>query len=90
MVAETRTTQDRSTDAEGRIWLSQAQLIDRIQERNPTASPEFLSRFDADALLLYLDHLVITGEPRGGREGWIRPGDSSAIGRRSAREAIPA
>ncbi|MCA9311114.1 MAG: hypothetical protein KDA21_07905 [Phycisphaerales bacterium] len=87
MVAETR-VMGTNQDAEGRVWLNREQLIDRIRTLNPTAAVEFLARFDVDALLLYLDHLVVTESPRCTREGWIRPADSRAIGRRSAREAV--
>ncbi len=89
MVAETRVA-TTETKSEGHVWLNREQLIERIQSLNPTARPEFLRRFDADALLLYLDHLVVTELPRSGREGWVRPADSRAIGRRSARHAVEA
>ena len=87
MVAETRMM--RTTEqAEGRVWLGRDELIERIRAINPTARAEFLARFDADALLLYLDHLVVTESPRATCEAWVRPADSRAIGRRSAREMV--
>lgn len=59
--------------------LSGEQVIDRILELNPTASPAFLVQFDAEALRAYLEHLLSARQPRGERSRWVRPAGSRAI-----------
>lgn len=59
--------------------LSREQLIDRIQTLNPTASPDYLVLFAEGALEIYLEHLIVTSQPRGRATGWLRPGDTPAI-----------
>lgn len=57
-------------------------LIDAIRTHNPTAPIEWLSAFSADALRVYLDHLLSTLDPK--QTAWVRPGDTPAITCRSA------
>jgi hypothetical protein len=64
-------------------FLSRAQLIERIMQLNPTATPEFLARFSEAALAHYLEHLSVMDEPT---VPWIRRGISPAIVRREASE----
>lgn len=59
--------------------LSRAQLFERIQFHNPTATVDFLGRFADPDLKTYLDHLLIASGPRLERKQWLRPGDSPAI-----------
>ena len=59
--------------------LSGEQVIDRILELNPTASPAFLGQFDAESLRSYLEHLLSARQPRGERSRWVRPAGSRAI-----------
>jgi hypothetical protein len=63
--------------------MSRAQLIERILEHNPTATPEFLSRFNENSLADYLDHLCVVDEPA---VPWVRKGIAPAIVRRNPRE----
>ena len=65
--------------AAGGQALSRAQLLDRIQFHNPTATADFLGRFPDTDLRTYLDHLVVAAGPRLERRCWLRPGDSPAI-----------
>lgn len=44
--------------------MTKRELIDEIAMRNPTAKPEFLSRFDEMDLGAYLDHLIVARRPR--------------------------
>ena len=66
-----------------KAYLSRAQLIERILELNPTATPEFLSRFSESSLADYLDHLAVLDEPL---VPWVRKGLAPAIVRRTPRE----
>lgn len=59
--------------------LSGEQVIDRILELNPTASPAFLGQFDAESLRTYLEHLLSARQPRGERSRWVRPAGTRAI-----------
>lgn len=62
--------------------LSPSQLVEHINALNPTATPEFLHRFDRGALIEYLRHLLSTEEPRGtGRARWIRSTGAPAVSR---------
>ncbi|GJQ28150.1 MAG: hypothetical protein HBSAPP03_00340 [Phycisphaerae bacterium] len=65
--------------------LNRAQLIGRILEINPSATPEFLARFTGPALAEYLDHLTLTIEPRGRGSVWVRRAGPSAIMVRASR-----
>ncbi len=58
--------------------LTKSQLIDSIQQINRSASRNWLTFFETDALRAYLDHLQHTLEPRGGDSFWIRPAGASA------------
>ncbi len=58
--------------------LSKDHLIDQILALNPSAEPEWLGQFRADALDSYLQHLRFMQEPRR-RSRWVRPGDTPAI-----------
>ena len=59
--------------------LTREQVVDRIISINPTATVEFLSRFDEPALGHYLDHLVATSTPRGRHARWERHHETPAI-----------
>lgn len=59
--------------------LTREQVIDRILAINPTAAPDFLNRFGAEHLRLYLDHLVSAQQPRGRDARWVRPRETPAI-----------
>ncbi|MFK7961118.1 MAG: hypothetical protein AB8G96_11400 [Phycisphaerales bacterium] len=59
--------------------LSLDQLIDHVMELNPTASREFLARFDRREVQEYLEHLQLTTEPRGSHSAWVRPDGSRAV-----------
>jgi hypothetical protein len=63
--------------------LNRSQLVDRILEMNPSATPEFLRSFSEGSLAHYLEHLSIAGEPT---TPWIRRGISPGIVRREAAE----
>jgi hypothetical protein len=52
-------------------------LLAQIRTFNPTASRDYLARFDDESLRLYLDHLQMTIEPR--TAAWSRPGDTPAV-----------
>lgn len=59
--------------------LSHEQLMDWIGSLNPSATPNYLSRFDAGALASYLDHLLSAQEPRGRNAVWVRRAETPAI-----------
>lgn len=59
--------------------LSKEQIIAAIQQINRSARTDWLSRFDAQALQRYLDHLEQTLEPRGAHSFWIRGDETPAI-----------
>jgi hypothetical protein len=63
--------------------MSRTQLVDRILELNPTASPASLGEFDEDSLAHYLEHLCVANEPL---VPWVRRGQSPGIVRREAGE----
>lgn len=74
MVAPAADHADRAT------LLSSEQLVERIQQINPTAGAEFLARFRPEALSLYLAHLrSVKDAARGPEAGWVRPGDTPAM-----------
>ncbi|MDX2132271.1 MAG: hypothetical protein SFY69_09480 [Planctomycetota bacterium] len=64
--------------------LTPAQLVERIIDLNPTAAPEFLATFRAEALAEYLDHLSATLEPRGVSPGRVRRAGRPAITQRQS------
>jgi hypothetical protein len=66
-----------------RRTMNRSQLVDRILERNPTATPQFLGGFSESSLAHYLEHLCIKDEPT---IPWVRRGIAPAIVRREARE----
>ena len=59
--------------------LSGEQVIERILDLNPTASPAFLGQFDTESLRTYLEHLLSARQPRGEASRWVRPSGSRAI-----------
>ena len=59
--------------------MSKQQLIDSIQQHNPTANAEFLIYFDEAALHRYLHHLHYGKRPRGSQNLWIRGGETAAV-----------
>jgi hypothetical protein len=62
--------------------MTRSQLVDRILELNPTATPKFLGAFSESSLAHYLEHLCVVGEPG---SSWIRRGIAPAIVKRAAR-----
>ena len=60
-----------------------AELVVRIQERNPSADDLFLAGFDDEQLRSYLAHLESASQPRGREAVWAR---SSALAGVSAYE----
>ncbi len=66
-----------------RRTMNRSQLVDRILERNPTATPQFLGGFSESSLAHYLEHLCVADEPT---IPWVRRGIAPAIVRREARE----
>lgn len=64
--------------------ISKDQIIEHIQQINRSARRDWLAVFDVSALQQYLDHLLITLEPRGRFSTWLRPsGRHAAVTRRS-------
>lgn len=59
--------------------LSRAQVMTRIIELNPTASIEYLARFDDEALADYLAHIDTAIDPRRARVGWLRKDSVPAV-----------
>ncbi len=64
-------------------FLSRAQLMERIVQLNPTATPEFLAGFSEGSLAHYLEHLSVMDEPT---TPWVRKGIAPAIVRREPVE----
>ena len=64
--------------------LTKPQLIDSIQQLNPSARAEWLGQFSAEDLREYLDHLQHGFEPRCGASAWQRRGTTAAAGQRHA------
>ena len=58
--------------------LSKAQLIDGILSLNPSATSDWLARFEVPALTRYLNHLDFAREPRGRGSFWFRDAETSA------------
>jgi len=63
--------------------MSKQQMIEQIQQRNRSASPEFLERFDERALQTYLRRLTTVAGHRGRGSVWVREGSAPAISTRS-------
>ena len=63
--------------------MTRSQLMDRILELNPTATPAFLGAFSESSLAHYLEHLCIASEPL---TPWVRRGITPGIVRREATE----
>lgn len=63
----------------GVAGLSREQLLDRIMDVNPTASPEFLGRFDDAALCVYLERLSWARQPRGPQARWVHRSETPAV-----------
>jgi hypothetical protein len=68
---------DLSDDTVG--TLNREQTLEQILDLNPTASLDFLDRFETGLLSNYLRHLIAASRPRGRESGWLRPGDAPAI-----------
>jgi len=62
--------------------MTRSQLMDRILEMNPTATPKFLGGFTESSLAHYLEHLCVISEPH---LPWVRRGIAPAIVRHEAR-----
>ena len=52
--------------------MNKRQLIDEIRKHNETAQPEFLVRFDEDALNQYLNHLQDAARKKVQIASWVR------------------
>lgn len=59
--------------------LSRAQVMTRIIELNPTASIDYLARFNDEALADYLAHVDTAIDPRRSRIGWLRKATVPAV-----------
>jgi len=64
--------------------MTKQQTIDKIRERNHTASPEFLAGFNAEALSVYLCRLDRVANHRGPDSRWVRITTSPAVTTRHA------
>ena len=64
-------------------FLSRAQLMERIVQLNPTATPEFLAGVNESSLAHYLEHLSVVDEPT---VPWVRKGIAPGIVRREPGE----
>lgn len=62
--------------------MTRSQLVDRILELNPTATPKFLGEFSESSLADYLDHLCVLSEPS---RPWVRRGIVPGIVAHEAR-----
>ncbi|MEM6553826.1 MAG: hypothetical protein AAF750_17045 [Planctomycetota bacterium] len=62
--------------------MSKQQVIDAICKRNRSARPEFLARFDDDALRDYLQRLTTVLGRRGRGSVWVRQGQCPAVSTR--------
>ena len=65
--------------------ISKEQLIEHIQQINRSARRDWLAVFDVSALQHYLDHLLVTIEPRGGTSRWLRTSTGHAAVTRRPR-----
>lgn len=54
-------------------------LVSEIMELNRSAKADFLAAFDETRLATYLEHLLLTQEPRGRGSVWARPDETPAI-----------
>lgn len=59
-----------------RDWTRE-EIVEKVQRLNPSATTDYLMRFDPDALRLYLAHLEWASLPRKAR--WHRPGDTRGL-----------
>jgi hypothetical protein len=60
------------------LGMSKQQMIERIRERNRSASNEFLVKFDEEALQTYLSRLTTLQDHRGRSSVWVRKGVAPA------------
>ena len=58
--------------------MSKQQMIELIQQRNRTARPEFLMKFEEPALRDYLERLTVVLGRRGRGSVWVRQGRTPA------------
>ncbi|MCA9281450.1 MAG: hypothetical protein H6812_08985 [Phycisphaeraceae bacterium] len=79
MVAATGLLEAKSIVSAGTALLTQEDLVDRIRLYNPSATAQFLARFDRCELEMYLQHLIATSVPRGRGARWERPNETPAI-----------
>lgn len=59
--------------------LSKPQIIERIQDLNQTAARAWLEVFTDGQLRRYLDHLLLTQQPRDTHSRWIHSGEVPAV-----------
>lgn len=79
-----RTSEPPERSSQHSSRLTREQLVDRIMTLNPTATPEFLARFEHESLDEYLRRLATAKGPRGRDSGWVRPPGASAVTSRAA------
>ena len=77
-----RTSEPPERSSQHSSRLTREQLVDRIITLNPTATPEFLARFEEDSLDQYLRRLATASGPRG--RGWVRPSGPPGMTSREA------
>jgi len=58
--------------------MSKQQMIEKIRERNHSASSDFLVKFDEEALRNYLQRLTTLQGQRGRSSVWVRTGIAPA------------
>ncbi|MEQ9617314.1 MAG: hypothetical protein RLN60_04690 [Phycisphaerales bacterium] len=74
MIAVEKPTDDPRTGIDS--WTHE-QLVEKVQNLNPSATVEYLAGFDFTSLRLYLAHLEWARLPR--KAKWKRPGDTRGI-----------
>lgn len=77
--AEPETVNNRFESERAAESAERSRLMSRILELNPTASPDFLSRFPVNELGQYLQHLLVAQQPRGRMARWVRPDNVPGI-----------
>lgn len=53
--------------------MGKEQIIEQIKKYNRSAHLDFLSSFDEQSLLSYLERLLLANGPRGRDSVWVRP-----------------
>ena len=80
LISQTIATESEHSLAEKHVnGLTRSQIVDRILTMNPSATSDFLDRFDTPSLGAYLDHLTAASQPRGRLARWVRPAGGCGI-----------